>query len=355
MPVLNRGAFRKELIEFYKNIALMAQSGIPLNESLGVLSEQAKSPSFKKFLVSVKEQLEHGSSLSKAFMPYRDLVGDLALNVIRAGEINGTLEGNLQYLADITNRNRELKQKISSAMLYPEIVLSMTFALGAGISMFILPKLIPLFNSLDVELPLATRILLWVSLFLKAHGIASIIGTVVIITALVLAPRFLSPVRWVYHTIAIHLPFLGSLIRNYQLALFNQIFGTLFKSGLTIKESMMATAEAVTNVRYKNALLGSVKRLTSGTALATILTQYPALFPQNMVALISVGEKSGKLEESFRYLAGYYENEVDLQTKRLPQLIEPMLLIFIGLAVGFIAIAVISPIYELTSGISNRK
>lgn len=353
MPVVFRSAFRKELIEFYKNVALMAQSGIPLNEALGVLQTQAKTSSFKKFLTSVKTELEHGSALSKAFSPYRDVIGDLALNVIRAGEINGTLEQNLQYLADITNRNRELRQKIKAALLYPEIVLSMTFMLGGGISLFILPKLIPLFKSLNVKLPLATRILLWISVFLQAHGLIAFGGVILVFVAFYFLGK-LRPVQVVYHTIALHIPFLGGLVRNYQLALFNQIFGTLFKSGLTIKESLVATAQAMTNVRYQNALMRSTARLTAGTTLASILGSYPGLFPPNVIALVSVGEKSGKLEESLRYLAVYYEAEVDLQTKQLPTLIEPLLLIFIGLAVGFIALAVISPIYELTSSISSH-
>ncbi|MBU1448675.1 type II secretion system F family protein [Patescibacteria group bacterium] len=163
----------------------------------------------------------------------------------------------------------------------------------------------------------------------------------------------IAAVKWFYHTVAIRAPFFGSLVRNYQLALFCQIFGTLFRSGLTIKDTLTATSEALTNVRYRNSLRASTKSLTAGVPLATILAKYPLLFPQNVVAIITVGERSGKLEESFMYLAKYFDNEVDLQTKKLPTIIEPVLLMFIGIMVAFLMMAVMTPIYELTASISK--
>jgi type IV pilus assembly protein PilC len=348
-----KSAFKKELVDFFKNVALMVKSGIPLNESMVVLIQQTKNKAFKAFLEEIKKQMERGETLSKALTPYRAEIGDMALNIIKAGEINGTLDVNLKYLADIMTHNRELHQKINSALIYPKIVLTLTFLLGGGISMFVLPKLIPLFKSINVKLPLATRILLAISQFVENHGIVAF-GTTIVVVILFIVSKKIPAFRWVYHTISIRIPFFGKLFRNYQLALFNQIFGTLFRSGLTIKETLTATAEAMTNVRYKSALLKATDRLTSGVPLATILGNHPKLFPKNVIALVAVGEQSGKLEETFSYLSAYFENEVEVQTKRLPTLIEPIMLILIGVVVGFIALAVISPIYELTSGISKR-
>lgn len=349
--LLNHG-FKKEIVEFFKNLSMMTQSGIPLNEALGVLIPQTKRTSFKKFLVETKAQLEKGSSLSHALTPYREEIGDLALNIIRAGEVNGTLESNMQYLADIMGRNRDLKSKINSAMTYPKIILGMVLMIGAGIAMFILPKLTPLFSSLDVELPLATRILLAISDTMQKHGLLIIVGFGAVAFGFVMLSR-VPAVKWFYDTVAIRAPFFGALARNYQLALFCQIFGTLFRSGLTIKDTLVSTSEALTNVRYRNALRASTKSLTSGVPLATLLTKYPLLFPQNIIAIVSVGERSGKLEDSFKYLATYFDNEVDLQTKKLPTLIEPALLMFIGIMVAFLMMAVMTPIYELTASISK--
>jgi type II secretory pathway component PulF len=347
-------SFKRELPDFFKNLALMAESGIPLNESIHVLSSQARSYWFRTFLTSIQKQVEQGSSLSRALTPHRELVGDLVLNVIRAGEINGTLEKNFQYIADLLDRRRELRQKIGSALLYPEIVLAMVFIIGGGIATFVLPKLIPLFQALNVELPLATRVLLGTSVFLQHYGLFVLVGILAGVVSLVALGR-VAAVRWAYDSIALRIPFFGPLVKDYQLALFSQIFGTLFQSGLAIREALTATAQAMTNARYRHALEGATRRLTTGVPLAQILGKVPEYFPQNMVALITVGESSGKLEESFAYLAKFYDREVDMRTKRLPTVLEPILLFLIGMVVIFVAMAIILPIYEISTGIQPRQ
>ncbi len=346
--------FKRDLPDFFKNLALLVKSGIPINDALAVLGQEIRSGIMKKVVLQVRKQVEQGTTISKAFRPYQHLIGDLPVNLIQAGELNGTLEANLQYLADLLDRQRELGQRIQSALLYPEIVLVMAFSLGGGIAVFVLPKLIPLFESLNVELPFATQLLLNLSILLRDHGVAVILGGISIPIILVLLGG-LPPVRWFYHTVSLRTPVLGRLFRDYQLALFCQIFGSLFRSGLTIKEALSGTAEAQTNVRYRNALRASTKRLSAGVPLAKILGKYPKLFPQHMVALIAVGESSGRLDESFAYLSEYYNREVDTLTKRLPVLIEPMLLMIIGVLVLFLAMALITPIYEITSGIRPRS
>ena len=346
--------FQKELVDFFKNLALMSKSGMPLDDSLQVLAEQSSSGMFKKFLIEIKKQIEQGSSFSNALKGYRTEIGELVINIVRAGEINGTLEDNFQYLADILNRQRELTQKIQSALLYPEIVLAMAFSVGGGISIYVLPKLIPLFTTLNVKLPLATQILLFISRFLQSNGPLAMVGVVVIAFFFWLLGK-INAVKWAYDTIALRVPFFGRLNKNYQLALFAQLFGTLFRSGLTIKETLSVTAEAMTNVRYRNTLLTAQKRLTSGIPLGKILSAHPYYFPRNATSIIAVGEDSGKLDESLSYLATYYDNEVDVMTKRLPTIIEPLMLLAIGLIVAFIAMAIISPIYEITNGIQVRQ
>ena len=243
-------AFKKELPNFFQNLALMVKSGLPLNEALKVLETQSRRRALKRFLANVSEQVESGSSLSKALVPYRDKIGELSLNIIKAGEINGTLEENLQYLADILTRRNELKQKIKATLLYPEIVLTLAFVLGGGISIYLFPRLIPLFTSLDVELPLVTRILLRISLFLRDYGWQTFVGIFVLFLVLTILQK-ISVIRLFFHSMYLRLPFFGRMTKSYQLALFNQIFGALFSSGLTIKESLMATADAMTNLRYQ--------------------------------------------------------------------------------------------------------
>lgn len=347
-------AFSSELVEFFKNLALLVRSGIPLDEAMGVLGQQTRNATFRKFLLHTKHQMEQGSTLSDALMPYSAYVGEMSVNIIKAGEINGTLEANLNYVAQLLMRSRDLKQRIQSALLYPEIVLVMAFVVGGGIAMVILPKLIPLFKSMGVNLPLASRMLLAMSLFFQKHGIYALLGAAGAIIVLLLLTK-IGPIRWLIHTITLRIPFVGMLARNYQLAIFSQIFGTLFHSGLTIKEALIATSEAMTNLRYRKVLFNSANRLATGVPLSTVLKRYPAYFPQNVISILAVGESSGKLDDSMAYLASYYDNEVDVQTKRLPTYLEPFILLVIGAIVAFIALAIISPIYEITSSIRPKS
>ncbi|MFA4954784.1 MAG: type II secretion system F family protein [Patescibacteria group bacterium] len=351
-PII-KSAFSSELVEFFKNLALLTRSGIPLDEAMGVLGEQTRSSIFRKFLLHTKHQMEQGSTLSDALMPYQAYVGEMSINIIKAGEINGTLEANLNYVAQLLMRSRDLKQRIQSALLYPEIVLVMAFIVGGGIAMVILPKLIPLFKSMGVNLPLASRMLLAMSLFFQKHGIYALLGAAGSIIALLIIAK-IGPIRWVIHSVTLRIPFIGSLARNYQLAIFSQLFGTLFHSGLTIKEALIATSDAMTNVRYRNALARAANRMATGIPLSTVLKKYPSYFPQNVISILAVGESSGKLDDSMSYLATYYDNEVDVQTKRLPTYMEPFILLVIGAIVLFIALAIISPIYELTSSIHPK-
>lgn len=300
----------------------MTKSGIPINEALEVLGAEARSPSFKKVILRMKTQVEGGTSFSDAMAAYRDVFGELTVNIIKAGEVNGTLEDNIRYLANLLQRQKELKQKLQTALIYPEVVLSLAIIIGGGISIFILPRLVPLFTSLNVQLPLLTRILLATSTFLQRNDGFVAVGLVVTIIGLWLLTQ-VRPVRWMLHTIALRLPLLGEIFRDYQLALFSQVFGTLFRSGLTIQDSLEATAEAVTNLRYQQVLQSARRRLNAGVPLAVILSKHPHFFPQQTIALLSVGEKSGKLDESFDYLAKFYDREVETATKRLPTVMEP--------------------------------
>lgn len=347
-------SYRSLIPNFFENLALMVKSGIPLNEALEVLAAETRSAGFKKILQNIKAQVEGGTSFADALEETRYIFGDLAVNIIQAGEVNGTLEDNIRYVADLLQRQQELKEKLQTALIYPEIVLTLAFIIGGGIAIFILPRLVPLFTSLNVKLPLMTRVLLAVSNFLQQRGSLIALSIAVLVGIYILLIR-LEPVKLFMHSLSLHLPLIGGILMDYQLALFSQVFGTLFRSGLTIQASLEATTKAVTNLRYRQVLKKAQKRLVAGVPLSVILYTYPHFFPQQTIALLSVGEKSGKLGESFDYLAKFYDREVDTATKRLPTVMEPLLLFVIALIVLFVALAIIMPIYEITSSLTLRK
>lgn len=342
----------QERVDFAKNLSIMLRSGITINDALELLESQSESAQFRKVLLGVRNDIENGTSLSAAFAKEVKTFGNVFVSMIKAGEKSGTLQSNLQFLSDWLGRSADLSREVSAATLYPKMVLSAAMLLGGGLAVFILPKLVPLFTSMNVELPIITKVLLAISLFVQSYWLETALTFVLFIVAMFFVNKILV-VRRAFHYIYIHMPFIGSLMRNYQLALTTQLFSMLLKSGLSLGETIEAVSQSATNIHYQEALYQARLEVEKGITLSTSLAKFGVLFPKISISIISVGENSGTLSDSFEYLSESYTKEVNTQAKKLPTIIEPMLLIVIAGMVGFIALAVIMPIYELTGSISK--
>ncbi len=342
----------QERIDFIKNLAVMLKSGISLNEILSSLASHKKSKNFKRIILNAEKEVENGVSLAEAFSKEKDAFGSVCVSLIAAGEKSGSLETNLFFTADWLERDDNLRKQIHAVLLYPKIVLTATLALGGGLAVFILPRLVPLFTSLRIALPLATRILLAFSVFLARYWpgvISGIIGAVIVFIFIQRIYR----VKRFFHSCYLAMPFFSGLVIDYQMALISQIFSTLFKSGISLQETLDIIVSVPTVAHYQESLRKIKERVAQGITLAEAMSDYPKLYPENVINIIAVGEKTGSLDNSFLYLAEFYSKEVNNKTKKLPTIIEPILLIAIGLIVGFVAISIIMPIYELTRGLSN--
>lgn len=346
------GISTQERVNFAKNLAIMLHSGIAINDALDALSQQSTSGRFKRNITEVQKDIENGTSLSSSFRKQERAFGSIFVSLIEAGERSGTLQGNLQFLAEWLSRSADLHREVSAAMLYPKLVFGASILLGGGLAVFILPMLVPLFSELDVDLPGITVTLLAISLFVQQYWYWCALAVAALVALLLLLNR-VHAIRCVFHSIYIRLPFFGVFLRNYQLALVTQLFGTLLKSGLSLNESIGIVAASASNEEYKTALQEIRVRTERGTSLSESLLEYPLLFPAIVRNIIAVGEQSGTLVESFLHLSDFYTKEVNVQAKKLPTIIEPLLLIFIALIVGFVALAIIMPIYELTGSISR--
>lgn len=346
------GVSAQERVNFAKNLAIMLRSGIAINDALDALSQQSTSARFKKIIARVQKDIENGTLLSSAFRKEERAFGKIFVSMIEAGERSGTLQGNLQFLAEWLSRSSDLHREVAAAMLYPKLVFSAAIVLGGGLAVFILPMLIPLFSELDVKLPAITVALLAISLFVQQYWFLCIVGLISTIVGLVLLNR-VHTIRRVFHSLYIRLLFFGPILRNYQLALITQLFGTLLKSGLTLNEAVEIVSQSASNEEYKEALAEIRISTERGTTLSESLQGYAHLFPPITRNIVAVGEQSGTLVESFLHLSDFYTKEVNMQAKKLPTIIEPLLLVFIALVVGFVALAIIMPIYELTGSISR--
>jgi type IV pilus assembly protein PilC len=338
-------------VTFSKHLSLMIKAGLSIDESVRVLRDQAANR-FRRVLSGVLRTVESGRPLSEAFAEYPGVFSELFIATIRAGEASGTLERSLDDLADQLTKSFELQRKIRGAMIYPVLVLSAALAIGLGLSYYVLPKVIGLFESISVDLPFTTRVLLGFSNFLLAHGTLFFVGLIVFIVGFI---QFIgwTPIRPYSHWVLLKLPIFGKLAQNYNLAFFARTMSTLLRSGISIGDAFQVSSNTIRNALYKKALLRVRQGTETGIPASTVLEEFPKLFPSISTRMLAVGEHTGKLEETFGYLSSFYEDEVDNTTKNLSTILEPVLLILIGLAVAFIAISIIAPIYNFIGNIER--
>lgn len=336
---------------FAKHLSVMLKSGVPITEALETAAD-ASHGKLKKIIIGIAASVASGRSLAAAFGDYPKIFSGLFVQATYAGEKSGTLVENLENIALELQKEKELSTKIKSAMLYPAIILVATGILGVLMAFLVLPKITPLFEGLRVTLPWPTRVLIGFSRLIQLHGTALLAGIIAGVVSFVwlLKQKFMRPAT---HFVLLHMPIVGSISRGGNIARFSRTLGTLLKSGIGINEALEITEHAVGNYYYQEHIRGSAARVEKGETLAESFSDAGKLFPKIVTHMIRVGEESGKLEESLFYLADFYEVEVDASTKALSAAIEPLLLLVIGLVVGGIALAIITPIYEITGNITR--
>jgi type IV pilus assembly protein PilC len=322
----------------------MLKAGINLAEALDTLIDQTESP-------KLKDTLRH--VLSSALDKFPSVFDQFYVNIVKIGEESGKLDQNLSYLSEKLIKELALRKEIKGAMLYPEIVVSATVILGLGLSIFVLPKLGSLFTSMNMKLPITTRMLLAVANFMEKDAIWVVIGLVALV---ILFPIFirLKPIRPIWSKLMLSIPILGQFFTNVETATFCRNLGIMLSSSLPISQALEIAEKTTGNYVFKKYIAGLQKSVSEGKLIGDQLLEgkFPVL-PMMAARMISVGEKSGKLNEMLIYIGDYYETETDNMTKNLSTIIEPILLLFIGLIVGTIALAIIQPIYQMTGSIPS--
>ena len=318
----------QEKILFTKNLALTLKSGVSLVNSLALLKRQAKSPSLKKILDSLIRDAE-------------------SVNIIKIAEVSGTLPENLLYLGGELQKQHDLRRKVKGALVYPVIILIATVVIAVTMVVFVFPKILPLFQNAKVELPFTTRLLIVVSKLVSDYGILLFVGAVALIVGFRLFLK-LKSFRFAYNIALSYLPIVGRSIVNYNMANFTRTLALLLRSGVKIIEALAITSRTTGNLVYRRELEKSAEYVRTGEFLSKYLSQKPKRFPALLANMIEVGENTGNLNDNLFYLAEYYENEVDDFVKNLSNILEPILLLFMGGIVGFIALSFITPIYQLT-------
>jgi type II secretory pathway component PulF len=341
----------QERINFARHLALVVKAGLPVFEGLKIIEEQTESPVLKKVIESLIEDTNSGKFLADGLQKYDFLFGNFFVNIVRVGESSGTLGKNLIYLAEELRRSKEIQGKIRSAMVYPLVILVMTIGITGFLTFFIFPKLIPVFAGLNVQLPITTRILLATLAFLKSYGIPLFGGIIVAVVAIRIILKKVAPLRYLWHKCLLFVPVVSDVMIDVNMVTFTRVLGLLLKSGVKIVEALDITANTFENLVYKRFLIVSEDEIKKGEELGPYLARHKRFFPPLVSGMVRIGESTGNLEDNLEYLSEYYNDELDTKLHSLTSLLEPLMLLTMGLVVGFVALSIITPIYSMSQGI----
>jgi type IV pilus assembly protein PilC len=341
-----------ELSIFCRQFSTMIDAGVSLVRCLSVLQEQSQSPKLKSVLADIQSEVEAGQTLSRAMARHPGTFKPLFIGLIRAGEVGGVLEESLQRLSQFLEKDVELRRKVKSAMTYPVIVILVALAIVIGLVTFILPKFISLFEELGVtDFPAMTLMLMNFSHFLTTYWYIAlgILGALFVAFKLFTGTKF---GKRVYDRFKLKMPVFGSLNHKIALARFSRTLGTLLVSGVPILQALETVAGTVDNDIISDAVLDARARIREGDRIGDPL-QKSKMFPPMVVQMISIGEESGALDQMLSKIADFYEQEVDSALQSLTAAIEPVMIVFLGGAVGFIVIAMFLPLVSLIQGLSG--
>lgn len=337
----------KEKIFFTKNLAVMAKSGLSLAPSLEILAKQTLNKKFKLILENIKIDVEKGNSLTFAFLRYPEIFSELFINLVEAGEKSGKLEDALNQAAIQMKKNHELISKIKGALTYPLFVLGVMIIMGSVMFVAVIPKMMNIFRELNAPLPLATRILMATSDFASKYIFFILVFTVLIAIFLIRTAKTATG-KNIFHKIILNLPIVSEIAKKINLAKFCRTFSSLLTTDIPIVQTLNITARTLGNVHYRKEIMDAGREIKRGKSIAAFLEKKPKLFPPLLTQMLKVGEQTGTLDTILNDLTLFYEQEVKDTLDNLTSLIEPILIVVLGVVVGGIAAAIILPMYSLT-------
>lgn len=343
----------EEQISFAKRLSILLRAGIPTLQALIMLQAQTTKPASLAVVGDLVEGVRQGQFLHVRMEKFRKYFGDFAINIVRVGEVSGSLNDNLGYLVHELKKKRDLKRKLIGALIYPVIIMFATFGITILLVVYVFPKILPILQGFKGTLPFSTRVLIFISHLLATRGWLIFLGAVALVTTFTLMVRKSFGTRYWLHARLIQLPVLGSLFKSYYMSNLCRTFGILLKSEVPIVETTKIASLTATNLVYKNSLIRLAEQLTSGGTVSSFFTNEKNIYPAMVAQMTHVGETTGSLSDTLLYVADVYEQEVEDITKNLSTSIEPILMVFMGVLVGFIAMSIITPIYSLTQSLSR--
>jgi type IV pilus assembly protein PilC len=340
-----------ELVMITRNLGSMLTAGLTVTRALSVIERQSKNPKTKGVIKRVVERINNGEQFFESLKEFPEVFSDLYVAMIKSGEESGNLADSLHTLSIQMERSSNLTKKIKGAMIYPAIVISVMVVIGVLMMIYVMPKITGVFKSMDIELPATTKFLIGTSDFFAEHTLitlAIMIGSIVSVVYFFRSKIGKTVSSWA----VVRLPVVGEMAKETNSARTARTLSSLLNSGVDVIQAIEITEEVVQNVFYKKILKEARLRVEKGTPLSEVFVENANLYPILVGEMIMVGEETGQISGMLGELAIFYENEVERKTKDLSTIIEPLLMVVIGVGVGFFALAMIAPIYSISDGLS---
>jgi len=348
LPFLKGRVSSKAISVFTRQFSVMINAGLPLIKCLDIQVAQVDSERFKNILKDLITAVEGGSTLADALREHRDIFGDLYINMVEAGEKGGSLATILARLAEYLEKADSIKRKVKGALVYPAAIMIVAVIAVAVLLMFVIPVFAQMFGDLGGTLPLPTRIVMALSEFMVRWWWVIFVSIIVLVLA----------VRYYYKTevgnlqidsFLIKLPIFGTLLKKQAIARFSRTLSTLLSSGVNILDALEITAGTTGNKLVENAVMRARTSIAQGESIAEPLSKEKALFPPMVVQMITIGEQTGGLDDMLSKVADFYDEEVDQAVANLMNALEPMIIVFLGVIIGGMVMAMYLPIFQMAS------
>ncbi len=339
----------KELVIFFRQLAILIEARVPIIVSLSAINEQTSNNYFIKVIQEMINDIEDGMSFSSSMEKHKDVFSNLSINIIKAGETSGNLKKSVDYVAENIERNYTLASRVKSALIYPSLVMIVFFIIGFLVVSFIIPKLTGIIKEMNANVPWYTQVVIVVGDFMAVYWWAIAIIIVAFIVALY---YYLSTEdgKREWDQIKIKLPIVGPIFRYVYITRFAENLGVLLTGGIPIIRALTVVSSVINNVVFENIFLAAAEEVKRGGNMSTVLRKSPDI-PPMVTHMVKIGEDSGQIDSVLGHIAKFYDQETEVMTKNLSTLLEPLLMIFIGIAVGFMAFAILMPIYNIAGQI----
>ena len=348
LPFLDSVKTHDKII-FARNLSKMIDAGLPITRALSIMEKEAKDV-FKKVLTELNASLSKGNTLSDSMKNYPKVFSTLFVSMIKSGEESGNLSSSLKNVALQMEKSYQLNRKIRGALMYPLIILGLMFAIGVLMMIYMVPTLTATFTGLGLDLPLSTRIIIGTSNFLVSYFLFVILGFVVFVFLFIFAINTPKGQRFL-DFLLLKMPIIGKITKQINSARTARTLSSLISSGVDIIVAAGVTKDVLQNSYYKEVLDEIETSVQKGTTMSSVFSSHQNLYPVFVSEMVSVGEETGKTGDMLLNVALFYEEEIDQTTKDMSSVIEPVLMIIIGIAVGIFAISIISPIYSIGDSI----